>query len=204
MKYKGETRYSVAQIDGNKAIAVLCSDGRRRTARLYFSNPWTDSQRIAGSVKVNGLTVMGIVHDAKPFQDLHFVAFRDSANGYLLPQTSPEKFKETQPVLHTVIQYMPPYMPSEDNPPTFSNRKHAESYAVEEKARYLEDFYPGEFNVSGSAREGLIYLTRKGEPHDLGWAIEIVETLPCELEPEERNELLPTEPQRYLPGSVLS
>ena len=79
---------------------------------------------------------------------------------------------------------------------------------AEEKERFLDQFYPiGEDDLKpyakGSARNGCI-VCFTGSEHDLGWNIELTQTEPCELETEERNELLPVEPQRFLPGSVLS
>lgn len=183
--------FELARIEERKAFGILCSDGLRRTARIYPDNPWTDSQNTAASVKADGRTVMGLISKPPFADDLFFFAFRDSANADLLPWRDPENYSETRPVVYSVIQYMPPYLPNEDNPPVFKNRKAAESYAVEEKERYLEDLWEGtELYATGSAREGLIVIYDKSREHDLGWAIEIVELPIGQLTAEEREELI--------------
>lgn len=65
-----------------KAINVLCSDGRRRTARItadadtFFSIP--------ASVQVKGKTVSGSISSDYD-GDITFTAFQPGKNSYLLP-----------------------------------------------------------------------------------------------------------------------
>lgn len=182
----------LSTFDGNKALDVLCSDGRRRNARLYFNNPWTDDEKTAGSVKVNGLSVMGFVQRTITEDDLIFVAFRDGRNADLLPHKDATTYEETHPIVHVVIQFMPPYMPNDDDPPVFRNRKDAERYAADEKTRYLDDMWSDEtdYYATGSAREGLIVIYDRKREHDLGWAIEIIEQSIADLSAEERKDLI--------------
>lgn len=181
----------ISTIQDAKAFNVLCSDGRRRNARLYLDNPTSDSERTAASVKVNGLTVFGFIQATIEKDDYLFVAFQNGCNGNLLPAKDVLTYSETWPVVYSVIQFMPPYMPNDEDPPLFKNRKDAERYAAEEKRRYLDDMYDEEqeYETSGSAREGLIYITRKDVSHDLGWAIEIIEVQPCDLDEKDWHEL---------------
>lgn len=187
-----KTAFELSRVEGNKALGVLCSDGRRRNARLYFDNPWTDSEKTAASVKVNGQTVMGFVQQTIREDDFIFAAFRDGRNANLLPHLDATKYVETHPIVYVVIQYMPPYMPSDDDPPVFLNRKDAERCAADEKKRYLDDMWDEEtdYHATGSAREGLVVIYDRKREHDLGWAIEIIEQSIADFSAEERKEMV--------------
>jgi hypothetical protein len=72
----------------------------------------------------------------------------------------------------SVLQWQPGYMPWDDDPPTFSDRRSAESYAVV-RARELR--VEGMI-VTGNSQNGYTVTDPEASEHHLGWYLEVVET----------------------------
>jgi hypothetical protein len=66
-----------------RATNVLCSDGKRRNARI--TGDALDAWSLPASVKVKGRTVSGFITNIEGTEDFQFHAYQYKKNGYLLP-----------------------------------------------------------------------------------------------------------------------
>lgn len=90
--------------------------------------------------------------------------------------TCGEEIVESQPF--TVVENTPGYLPDDDDPATFHDRRDALRYMIERMRQYRDDMRDNGESIVGwinrDAGEG--YLWNEGRPHDIGRAFAVVDT----------------------------
>ena len=77
---------------------------------------------------------------------------------------------------YAVIESTPGYMPDDDDPATFTDRREALRYMVRLVREYRDSFYPiNDFGGWLDREAGCAFLVDEGRPHDLGRYFEIME-----------------------------